>query len=115
MVKHDFDALGEWDRLSDSELMQQYWSENKDRLQRIVLELDDKGQIGKIESSNFQVVVRAMRKRYEEGSRGLGEVIAEAADHRENGRNNDANEALETFAKNCTSPFYRQIALNYRK
>lgn len=115
MEEHDFDVLSRWSRLSDPELMMLNSMENRAVLNRIVRELDDRGVLVKDDDAAFRDLVRVMRKRYEEGSRGLGDAIVAAGECRDNGRDAEANEILEAFAQQCPAPFYRRIALNYRR
>jgi len=114
---HEFDVLNEWALLSDDELKGVVSDDSIAFLQGVVSLLSDekKGNEISVSRNNFVSTVREMRRRYQTGSRLLGQAILEASDWLDKQQRGKAKEVYERFLLSCSSRFYREIAENQLK
>lgn len=114
MIKtHDFDHLNEWALLSDEELQAQCSNDSLTLLKQVVDLLGNEQEAkAKVSSESFVANVRAMRRRYEEGSLSLGQAILDAGDFVEQGDTDKALQVYARFIEQCPSKFYCDIAMS---
>ncbi len=112
----EFDTLRLWATYSDQELENIYSPESIVLTQKLISLLGDEVMSRRmIERSSFVEVVRELRDLLRNGSRALGDALANAGELKDSGDVVQAVQVLRAFISLCPSKFYADIAKDYLK